>query len=498
MPFRMGVNLASRQNPSPLQSTNSSAETAPCGTTAAAISQWLITCRSQALCGSAGLSATTKNSSAVPGQNSPVTHARALRISASVRSSYSLRMISASAGVASIRSINEFLRCQYYRNRPEIAARPVSGEDGAARLCRLQRLLAALLRGLFCRWLCRRLRNLLGGFFLQHRPMRRRSRQRRRVANPLRITARHCTLRRCCALGSPPLRRNLFLCRFFLIRTLQKNPRPEDLLHQIRAAALRALLRHRLVIRGKVALRIIRATPEDIAPACLALSQVARAALGTLESFNDVLLHVLALGIPGAGDELPITSLAQHQRLAALRAVFARGLRRGHLLLLLAAQLAEGFAGRVLVESRARHEHPEWPAPQHHHPPALIAVLLLLTRLLSLGRVHVRLARRVFFGKCAARLIFLVVRGTGKKAAELAPLQQQRRPAQIAFFVRLMLHALDVFHLLAGVLQLLFKVAVESFQQVRPLLVTLFNLVQFLFQLGRVRHVEDIRKVLYQ
>ena len=162
--------------------------------------------------------------------------------------------------------------------------------------------------------------------------MRLRRRRRRRIADPLRIAAHHLAPSSAGAAAA-------FFPRFFgatsssarllLVRALQEDSRLQRLLHQVRAAALRALLRHRLLIRRKVALRIIRAAPEHVPPPRLALGQVAGAALGALQPFNQVLLHVLALRISRAGDKLPIRSLAQHQRLAAQRAVFARRLRRG-------------------------------------------------------------------------------------------------------------------------------------------------------------------------
>ncbi len=132
-----------------------------------------------------------------------------------------------------------------------------------------------------------------------------------------------------------------------------------------------------LAIRRKVALRIIRAAPEHVPPPSLALRQVPGPALGALQPFNQVLLHILALRITRAGNKLPKSPLPQHQRLAASRAILARRLRSILLLLLLLAQLPERLAGRIFVIPWATHERPEDPAPQHHHPPAVIAVLFL-------------------------------------------------------------------------------------------------------------------------
>ncbi len=107
----------------------------------------------------------------------------------------------------------------------------------------LQHLPTALLRGLLCNWL----KCGLSSGFLHHRPMRLGRGQRRRVANALRVAARPRrsppAQRPSRALGSPLLRRNLFLGRLLLVRAFQVDARPQRLLHQVRAAALRALLR---------------------------------------------------------------------------------------------------------------------------------------------------------------------------------------------------------------------------------------------------------------
>src|ERR1035441_913784 len=304
-------------------------------------------------------------------------------------------------------------------------------------LRRLQRLLPALLRQ----------------SLLHHRTMRLRRRRRGRVTDPLRVAARpgafHCTG----ALGRALLVCALFLGALLLVGAFQVDARAQRLFHQVRALAQRAFLGHRLVIRRKAALGIIRAAPEDIASPRLTLGQVALPAPGTLHAFNQVLLHVLALGIAGARDELPEGALAEHQRLFANGAVLARRQRHVLFLLLLLAQLADGLAGRIFAVPRAGHIGPEEPAPQHHHAPAVIAVLFRLARLLSLLRIQVRLARVVLLGKPAARLVLLVVCRTRIKRAELAPLQQQRRPAQIAGFLGPLLHPLDVFHVLTGILE---------------------------------------------
>src|SRR6185437_16224113 len=106
------------------------------------------------------------------------------------------------------------------------------------------------------------------------------------------------------------------------------------------------------------------------------------------------------------------------------------------LLLLLRGELAEGPARRIGVVVRARHEHAEWPAPQHHHLAAVLAVLLLLGGVFRFRRIQVRLVGRVLLGERATVLVLLVVRRARIEAAELAPLEQKRRSAQVALLRR--------------------------------------------------------------
>ena len=52
--------------------------------------------------------------------------------------------------------------------------------------------------------------------------------------------------------------------------------------------------------------------------------------------------------------------------------------------------------------------------------------------------------------------------------------------------------------MLLGTLQLFLKVPVEALQQIGPLLLAFFDLVQLLFQLRRVLRIEDVGEVLHQ
>src|SRR5579863_407838 len=156
---------------------------------------------------------------------------------------------------------------------------------------------------------------------------------RGRIADALRVGADHRTFSRRRLGLFATLRLDLFFGALLLIGALEVDPLLEGLLDQVRAAALGAFLGHGLVVRSEVTFRVIRTAPKDVAPPRLAFGHVADAALGALHAFNQILLDVSALGIAGAGDELAVGSVAQHERLAADRAVFASRLRR--LLLLL-------------------------------------------------------------------------------------------------------------------------------------------------------------------
>ena len=93
-------------------------------------------------------------------------------------------------------------------------------------------------------------------------------------------------------------------------------------LHQECVAAIRALLRNRLVGRSEFALRIIASIRRRCCPCGRAsrpdLAVFAQRALHA----DEVLLHVFAVGIAAAGGELAVASVADHQVASALRALF--------------------------------------------------------------------------------------------------------------------------------------------------------------------------------
>src|SRR5882724_4096084 len=95
------------------------------------------------------------------------------------------------------------------------------------------------------------------------------------------------------------------------------------------------------------------------------------------------------------------------------------------------------------------------------------------------------------------RLIFREVR-TRIERSELTPAQHQRRSALLAGLIGRLLPALDLFHIRAGNIELFFKVPIEALQQICPLLLTLFHVIQFTLQLCRVIELEDVWEVLHQ
>ena len=122
--------------------------------------------------------------------------------------------------------------------------------------------------------------------------------------------------------------------------------------------------------RSKLALRIISAPIECISLARALLHQFAVFAVRALHA-DEVLLHILALGISAARREFAEPSMADHHIAPALRAQFIERNVRNFLSLI---QTPGGLAIRI---SRACHELPETPALEHHHPAAVLAIFFL-------------------------------------------------------------------------------------------------------------------------
>ena len=77
----------------------------------------------------------------------------------------------------------------------------------------------------------------------------------------------------------------------------------------------------------------------------------------------------------------------------------------------------------------------------------------------------------------------------------LAPLEDQGRAAAFARLVGGLLHALDVLHVLAGVLEVLLELVVEPLQRIDPLDLALLDLVQLLLHARGELVVEDVPEV---
>src|SRR4029453_3774328 len=146
-----------------------------------------------------------------------------------------------------------------------------------------------------------------------------------------------------------------------------------DLLDKERRAAVGTLLGQRLVPEGEVAVRVVGAAVEHLpAPGLFFAEGPPRFAA---QPTGRLLFHVLAVGIVGAGRELPKTSLLDDQVRLALRAFLVEDLIRlggGHALLGgddLPRGLALGIAG-------AREELSEPPALDGHRLAAVLARFL--------------------------------------------------------------------------------------------------------------------------
>src|SRR5260370_6481445 len=192
-------------------------------------------------------------------------------------------------------------------------------------------------------------------------------------------------------------------------------------------AAIRTRLGDGLRRRSEFALWIISAAVKSIAFARALFAEFAFLAFGALHT-DKVLLHILAFGISAARSELAEAAVPQDQVAFAERAGFIER-DVGHFLALVEPPrcLAIGITG-------AGHELAEAPALEDHDAAAVFAVFLL-RRLLQIGRVEVGQIDGILFGELSAIAIFLIVGAAGIERAVLAPLDDQRRSAELALFV---------------------------------------------------------------
>src|SRR5580704_2173767 len=178
------------------------------------------------------------------------------------------------------------------------------------------------------------------------------------------------------------------------------------------------LLGNGFVGRSELALRVIGTTIKSIALPRALFYQITISAERALYP-DEVLLHILALGITAAGSKLPITAVPDHHVPSALGADFVeRNVRNLLALIQTAGGLAVGISG-------ARHELPEAAALQHHHPPAVLAIFFL-RGLLHVGGIEIRQINGILFGERTTVGIFLVVRTARIEGTVLAPLDHQR------------------------------------------------------------------------
>src|SRR5690606_36045013 len=156
-----------------------------------------------------------------------------------------------------------------------------------------------------------------------------------------------------------------------LVGTLHVGPGPlGELVDQVVARAARAALVDGAVPGDEVAVRVAAAPVEDAVETALALVEVALPTGRAAHPDGDG-LAVLAVGVAGAGEELPEAAALAAPRQAALVAdLLGRLVLDGDDLPLhpleLAGVLAVGVGG-------AREEVPHLPELDDHHRPALVA-----------------------------------------------------------------------------------------------------------------------------
>src|SRR5262245_54497482 len=147
-----------------------------------------------------------------------------------------------------------------------------------------------------------------------------------------------------------------------------------DLLGQEGCLALRALLRNRAVPEHEIAVRIVRAAEERLAPFRLALDDLA-ALVGVFRALDTsrLVLDVLALRVLGARSELALAPLLDDQVGAAARTQLFEDLirlRGAQASLLGRNELPRRLALRI---ARARQELAETSAFDRHRLAAVLA-----------------------------------------------------------------------------------------------------------------------------
>src|SRR5438552_8164132 len=221
------------------------------------------------------------------------------------------------------------------------------------------------------------------------------------------------------------------------------------LLQQVRPAIVGAWLAERAVVGRELALRITLAAVERPAPPPFALDHLPLSALGAAEAdlLRFLLLYVFAVGIVAAGDEGAETTAAPHERLRALRTGLVDGLELLDLQLALRAahEPLRDLAFRIIA---AGEEGSEATLLEHHRLGVVGADLL--------GHVVVQLRPPVSFDpRELPRVLAVGIAGAGEELPVATPLEDHRLAALVADLIRLLFHALDVLHLLRGLLEVL-------------------------------------------
>src|SRR5437763_5706903 len=105
----------------------------------------------------------------------------------------------------------------------------------------------------------------------------------------------------------------------FFVRARDHRAGLQILFHQVLTAAARAFFRNWLVRGSELALRIIATSVKGVALTRALFDQLSVLALGALHA-DEVLLHVLAVGISATGGELARAPMADHHVASAFGA----------------------------------------------------------------------------------------------------------------------------------------------------------------------------------
>src|SRR5579884_590195 len=262
----------------------------------------------------------------------------------------------------------------------------------------------------------------------------------------------------------------------FLVGFLQQDGR----------STLGARLGDRLVPSREFAIRIARATVEDLPAFGAADYNFPRAAFFRARNPERFALDEFALRVIAARNKLTVPAVLFHQVVAALGAFFVKrniadSGSRPFLDDNLLRVTALGIAG-------AGHEVAEPSALKGHGPAALFACLFRDFR--SRHRGAAVFCRK--FGSEIAGVIAIRIAGAGQEAAGAAQPYHHRLAAFLALDIGRDAFALQVRHFALGGLQVFLELLVELVECPCPRKLAFFDFIQFFFHACRIGDVENV------